>query len=200
MTRPVPKSGRTRAATKNGVREDPASAYDMTHAEEGVEQRTLACIVDNEPGVLARVVGLFSARGYNIESLTVAEIDRNAHQSRITIVTSGTNHVLEQIEQQLLRLVPVAKVIDVTHSPGGIQRELALVKVAGKGDARVESLRISEIFRAHVIDTTNESFIFELTGASQKIDQFIELMRPLGLVEVSRTGVLSIQRGKEKAG
>jgi acetolactate synthase-1/3 small subunit len=200
MTRPVPKSGRTRTATKNGVREDPASAYDMTHAEEGVEQRTLACIVDNEPGVLARVVGLFSARGYNIESLTVAEIDRNAHQSRITIVTSGTNHVLEQIEQQLLRLVPVAKVIDVTHSPGGIQRELALVKVAGTGDARVESLRISEIFRAHVIDTTNESFIFELTGASQKIDQFIELMRPLGLVEVSRTGVLSIQRGKEKAG
>ena len=189
-----------RAPAKSGVREDPASAYDMTHADEGIERRTLACIVDNEPGVLARVVGLFSARGYNIESLTVAEIDRNAHQSRITIVTSGTNHVLEQIEQQLLRLVAVAKVIDVTNSTGGIERELALVKVAGKGDARVESLRISEIFRAHVIDTTNESFIFEVTGASQKIDQFIELMRPLGLVEVSRTGVLSIQRGKEKAG
>jgi acetolactate synthase I/III small subunit len=196
MTRPT----RTRATPKNGVREDPASAYDMTHAEEGVEQRTLACIVDNEPGVLARVVGLFSARGYNIESLTVAEIDRNAHQSRITIVTSGTNHVLEQIEQQLLRLVPVAKVIDVTHSVGGIQRELALVKVAGKGESRVEALRIAEIFRAHVVDTTNESFIFEITGASSKIDQFTELMRPLGLVEVSRTGVLSIQRGKEKAG
>jgi acetolactate synthase-1/3 small subunit len=194
------RAARTRAPTKNGVRDDPASAYDMTHADEGVEQRTLACIVDNEPGVLARVVGLFSARGYNIESLTVAETDRNAHQSRITIVTSGTNHVLEQIEQQLLRLVPVVKVIDVTNSTGGIERELALVKVAGKGDARVESLRISEIFRAHVIDTTNESFIFEVTGASQKIDQFIELMRPLGLVEVSRTGVLSIQRGKDKAG
>ena len=194
------RSNRTRPAAKSGVREDPASAYDMTHAEEGVEQRTLACIVDNEPGVLARVVGLFSARGYNIESLTVAEIDKNAHQSRITIVTSGTNHVLEQIEQQLLRLVPVTKVIDVTHSVGGIQRELALVKVAGKGDARVEALRISEIFRAHVVDTTNESFIFEITGASAKIDQFVELMRPLGLVEVSRTGVLSIQRGKEKAG
>jgi acetolactate synthase-1/3 small subunit len=190
---------RPRAAPKSG-REDPASAYDMSHAEEGVEQRTLACIVDNEPGVLARVVGLFSARGYNIESLTVAEIDKNAHQSRITIVTSGTNHVLEQIEQQLLRLVPVAKVIDVTNSTGGIERELALVKVAGKGEARVESLRIAEIFRAHVIDTTNESFIFEVTGASQKIDQFTELMRPLGLVEVSRTGVLSIQRGKGKAG
>jgi len=188
--RPTPKNGR----------EDPASAYDMTHADEGVERRTLACIVDNEPGVLARVVGLFAARGYNIESLTVAEIDRNAHQSRITIVTSGTNHVLEQIEQQLLRLVPVIKVIDVTNSTGGIERELALVKVAGAGEKRVESLRISEIFRARVIDTTNESFIFEVTGASQKIDQFVELMRPLGLVEVSRTGVLSIQRGKDKAG
>ncbi len=196
MNRPT----RPRAPIKSGVREDPASAYDMTPSAEGIEQRTLACIVDNEPGVLARVVGLFSARGYNIESLTVAEIDRNAHQSRITIVTSGTNHVLEQIEQQLLRLVPVAKVIDVTNSTGGIERELALVKVAGKGEARVESLRISEIFRAHVIDTTNESFIFEITGASTKIDQFVELMRPLGLVEVSRTGVLSIQRGKEKAG
>jgi len=194
------RAPRTRATPKSGVREDPASAYDMTHADEGIERRTLACIVDNEPGVLARVVGLFSARGYNIESLTVAEIDRNAHQSRITIVTSGTNHVLEQIEQQLLRLVPVAKVIDVTNSTGGIERELALVKVAGTGEKRVESLRISEIFRAHVIDTTNESFIFELTGASGKIDQFVELMRPLGLVEVSRTGVLSIQRGKEKAG
>lgn len=194
------RAPRTRATAKSGVREDPASAYDMTHADEGIEQRTLACIVDNEPGVLARVVGLFSARGYNIESLTVAEIDRNAHQSRITIVTSGTNHVLEQIEQQLLRLVPVVKVIDVTNSAGGIERELALVKVAGTGEKRVESLRISEIFRAHVIDTTNESFIFELTGASGKIDQFVELMRPLGLVEVSRTGVLSIQRGKEKAG
>jgi acetolactate synthase-1/3 small subunit len=193
------RAPRQRPAPKNG-REDPASAYDMTPSTELIEQRTLACIVDNEPGVLARVVGLFAARGYNIESLTVAEIDRNAHQSRITIVTSGTNHVLEQIEQQLLRLVPVAKVIDVTNSTGGIERELALVKVAGTGEKRVESLRISEIFRAHVIDTTNESFIFEVTGASQKIDQFVELMRPLGLVEVSRTGVLSIQRGKEKAG
>jgi len=194
------RAARPRAAAKNGVREDPASAYDMTHAEEAIERRTLACIVDNEPGVLARVVGLFSARGYNIESLTVAEIDRNAHQSRITIVTSGTDHVLEQIEQQLLRLVPVAKVIDVTNSEGGVERELALVKVAGKGDKRVEALRMSEIFRARVIDTTNESFIFEITGASDKIDQFCELMRPLGLVEVSRTGVLSIQRGKEAAG
>ncbi len=146
------------------------------------------------------MVGLFSARGYNIESLTVAEVDAGAHQSRITIVTSGTDHVLEQIEQQLLRLVPVAKVIDVTNSTGGIERELAVVKVAGKGEKRVEALRLSQIFRANVIDTTNESFIFEITGGSNKIDQFAELMRPLGLVEISRTGVLSIQRGKERAG
>ncbi len=191
---------RSKRPKKDIVKEDPASAYDMSHVDEANETRTLACIVDNEPGVLSRVVGLFSARGYNIESLTVAEVDAGAHQSRITIVTSGTDHVLEQIEQQLLRLVPVAKVIDVTNSTGGIERELAVVKVAGAGEKRVEALRISQIFRANVIDTTNESFIFELTGASSKIDQFAELMRPLGLVEISRTGVLSIQRGKEGAG
>jgi acetolactate synthase I/III small subunit len=199
MSKTTPRA-RARAKATLMERSDPASAYDMTEVEQAVEQRTLACIVDNEPGVLARVVGLFSARGYNIESLTVAEIDRHAHQSRITIVTSGTDHILEQIEQQLLRLVPVARVIDVTNSKGGIERELALVKVAGVGEKRVEALRISEIFRAHVIDTTTESFIFEVTGASSKIDQFCDLMRPLGLIEVSRTGVLSIQRGKEKAG
>ena len=176
---------------------EPASAYDMSHDDEVVVKRTLAAIVDNEPGVLARVVGLFSARGYNIESLTVAEVDRGHHMSRITIVTSGTNHILEQIEAQLLRLVPVARVIDITNSPAGIERELALVKVRGVGDKRVEALRLSEIFRCNVIDTTSESFVFEITGASSKIDQFIELMVPLGLVEVSRTGVLSLQRGSE---
>ncbi|MEE2921150.1 acetolactate synthase small subunit [Hyphomonas sp.] len=184
--------------TKAQDRSEPASAYDMSHAEETVERRTLAVMVDNEPGVLARVVGLFSGRGYNIDSLTVAEVDANEHRSRITIVTQGTPHILEQIEAQLLRIVPVDKVIDITKSKRGIERELALVKVAGKGEARVEALRISQIFRANVIDTTNESFIFELTGASEKITQFVDLMRPLGLVEVSRTGVLSIKRGKEK--
>jgi len=176
----------------------PASAYDMTHEEDAPERRTLAVMVDNEPGVLARVVGLFSARGYNIESLTVAEVDASRHRSRITIVTRGSAHTLEQIEAQLLRLVPVSRVIDITRSKRGIERELALVKVAGQGDARVETLRIGEIFRAHVIDTTSESFVFELTGTSDKIDQFVDLMKPLGLVEVSRTGVLSIKRGKEK--
>ncbi len=176
----------------------PRSAYDMVHDDAPFERRTLAIMVDNEPGVLARVVGLFSARGYNIESLTVAEVDASRHRSRITVVTGGTPQTLEQIEAQLLRIVPVARVIDVTRSRGGIERELALVKVAGTGPDRVESLRIAEIFRANVIDTTIESFVFELTGGSDKIDQFIELMKPLGLVEVSRTGVLSIQRGKEK--
>lgn len=178
--------------------DSPASAYDMSHVEEADERRTLAVIVDNEPGVLGRVVGLFSARGYNIESLTVAEVDRDRHRSRITIVTAGTAHTLEQIEAQLLRLVPVANVTDITKSKRGLERELALIKVAGEGDKRVEALRIAEIFRARVIDTTNKSFIFELTGASDKIDQFCALMDPLGLVEVSRTGVLSIKRGAEK--
>lgn len=176
----------------------PASAYDMSHIDEEEERRTLAVIVDNEPGVLGRVVGLFSARGYNIESLTVAEVDRDRHRSRITIVTAGTAHTLEQLEAQLLRLVPVASVTDMTKSKRGLERELALIKVAGVGDKRVEALRIAEIFRARVIDTTNKSFIFELTGASDKIDQFCALMDPLGLVEVSRTGVLSIKRGAEK--
>ena len=178
--------------------DNPASAYDMSHVEEDDERRTLAVIVDNEPGVLGRVVGLFSARGYNIESLTVAEVDRDRHRSRITIVTAGTAQTLEQLEAQLLRLVPVASVTDITRSKRGIERELALIKVAGEGDKRVEALRIAEIFRARVIDTTNKSFIFELTGASDKIDQFCALMDPLGLVEVSRTGVLSIKRGAEK--
>ncbi|MEM1150971.1 MAG: acetolactate synthase small subunit [Pseudomonadota bacterium] len=176
----------------------PASAYDMTQGDEAPEKRTLAVMVDNEPGVLARVVGLFSARGYNIESLTVAEVDRSRHRSRITIVTRGSGHTLEQIEAQLLRLVPVDKVVDITRSRRGVERELALVKVAGKGADRVEAIRMAEIFRAKVIDTTSESFVFEITGTSDKIDQFLELMVPLGLVEVSRTGVLSIRRGKDK--
>ena len=175
----------------------PASAYDMSHVDEVEERRTLAILVDNEPGVLGRVVGLYSARGYNIESLTVAEVDRRRHRSRITIVTNGSPQMLEQIESQLLRLVPVETVMDMTKSKRGVERELALFKVAGIGEKRVEALRLAEIFRARVIDTTNESFIFELTCASDKIDQFRALMRPLGLVEVSRTGVLSIKRGAE---
>ena len=161
------------------------------------QPRTLAILVDNEPGVLARVVGMFSARGYNIESLTVAETDRAAHSSRITVVTRGDPATIDQIKSQLDRIVAVRAVIDVTRDPGGVLRELALVKVKSAGQNRIEALRVSEIFRAKVIDTTLESFIFEITGASDKIDAFIELMRPLGLVEISRTGVLSIHRGSD---
>ncbi len=164
-----------------------------------VETRTLAVLVNNEPGVLARVVGLFSARGYNIESLTVAETDKAVGASRITIVTTGQPVILDQIKAQLDRIVSVRRVIDVTLDPAGVQRELALIKVRSTGQDRIEALRVSEIFRAKVFDTTLQSFIFELTGASEKIDAFCELMRPLGLVEVSRTGVLSIHRGPESS-
>jgi acetolactate synthase-1/3 small subunit len=147
--------------------------------------------------VLHRLVGLFAARGYNIESLTVAETDRRAHTSRVTIVTRGTPHVLQQIHAQLEKMVSTRHVQDVTRDPNGLERELALVKVRGTGAERVEALRVGDIFRARVIDTTHESFVFEVTGASSKIDKFVDLMRPLGLVELSRTGVLSITRGPE---
>ncbi|HUZ12772.1 MAG TPA: acetolactate synthase small subunit [Caulobacteraceae bacterium] len=177
--------------------EPPASAYDMGHAHEAEQVATFAILVDNEPGVLHRVVGLFAARGYNIESLAVAETDRNAHTSRVTIVTRGTAQVLAQIEAQLQKMVSTRHVQNVSRDPNGVERELALVKVRGTGAERVEALRIAEIFRARVIDTTTQSFIFEITGAPAKIDGFIDLTRPLGLVEVSRTGVLSIERGVE---
>jgi acetolactate synthase-1/3 small subunit len=175
----------------------PAAAYDMPTSQEAESLATFALLVDNEPGVLHRVVGLFAARGYNIESLTVAETDRRAHTSRITVVTRGTPQVLEQIEAQLQKVIAVRRVQDVTRDPNGVERELALIKVRGEGSDRVEALRVAEIFRAKVIDTTAESFVFELTGAPSKIDSFVELMRPMGLVELSRTGVLSIERGAE---
>ncbi len=165
--------------------------------EQKIERHTIAVLVDNEAGVLARVVGLFSGRGYNIESLTVAEVDNAGHTSRITIVTSGTPMVIEQIKAQLDRLVPVHKVVDLTVEAPGIEREMALVKVAGTGERRVEALRLSDAFRARVIDTTHTSFVFEVTGAPDKIDAFVGLMRPLGLVDVSRTVVVAIARGPE---
>jgi len=167
----------------------------MQTATDPVERHTITVLVDNEAGVLARVVGLFSGRGYNIESLTVAEVDPMARTSRITIVTSGTPHVIEQIEAQLSRVVPVHRVTNWTSAKGGIEREMALIKVAGKGDTRIESLRLADIFRAQVIDSTIESFVFEITGSAEKINAFIALMEPLGLVEVSRTGAVAIARG-----
>ena len=174
----------------------PASVYDLSHAEEAENLATFAILVENEPGVLHRLVGLFAARGYNIESLTVAETDRRAHTSRVTIVTRGAPHVLEQIEAQLEKMVATRHVQDVTRDPNGLERELALVKVKGTGPDRVEALRIADIFRAKVVDTTTESFIFEITGPTDKINSFITLMRELGLVEVGRTGIAGMVRGK----
>jgi acetolactate synthase I/III small subunit len=166
----------------------------MTRAE-GIERHTIAVLVDNEPGILARVVGLFSGRGYNIESLTVAETDAANNLSRITVVTTGTRMIIEQIKAQLSRLVPVHGVHDLTDEGPHVERELALIKVAGTGDRRIESLRLADIFRAKVIDSTTESFIFEITGSTEKLNAFVKLMEPLGLVDVSRTGVVAISRG-----
>ncbi|MFC0409087.1 acetolactate synthase small subunit [Roseomonas elaeocarpi] len=156
---------------------------------------TIAVLVENEAGVLARVIGLFSGRGYNIDSLTVAPVDDGRRLSRITVVTTGTDMVIEQIKAQLDRLVPVHKVADLTLEGPHLARELALIKVAGAGEHRMEALRLADAFRARVVDATNESFVFEMTGSAEKIDAFVELMRPLGLAEVSRTGAVAIARG-----
>ena len=161
------------------------------------ETHTLSVLVDNEPGVLARVIGLFSGRGYNIDSLTVSETEHQKHLSRITIVTTGTPMVIEQIKNQLDRLVPIHRVVDMTTAGPSIERELAMVKVRGKGEHRMEALRLADAFRARVIDATTESFVFEITGATDKIESFVALMLPLGLVEVARTGIVAIGRGAE---
>jgi acetolactate synthase-1/3 small subunit len=179
------------------------SAYFIAKETQTPETHTLSVLVDNEPGVLARVIGLFSGRGYNIDSLTVSETEHEQHLSRITIVTRGTPHVLEQIKHQLERIVPVHRVVDLSvraHELGQVQpieRELALVKMAGSGDARVEALRLAEAFHAKVSDATVEHFIFEITGKGSKIDQFIAIMKPLGLVEICRTGVAAMNRGPQ---
>ncbi len=179
------------------------SAYFMTETPDERETHTLSVLVDNEPGVLARVIGLFSGRGYNIDSLTVSETEHEKHLSRITIVTTGTPMVIDQIRHQLERLVPVHRVIDLTvqarihNQDKPLERELALVKVSGVGEKRLEALRLAEAFRATVIDATTEHFVFEITGRTNKVEQFILIMAPLGLVEVSRSGVAALQRGAE---
>lgn len=172
------------------------SAYNLRPTySDVVEKHTLAVLVSNEPGVLARVIGLFSGRGYNIESLTVAEVDHEGHTSRITVVTSGTPQVIEQIKAQLGRIVPVYDVHDLTVEGASIERELALFKVQGGGDKRVEALRLADVFRANVVDSTLASFTFEIVGSVEKIDAFADLMRPLGLIEMARTGVAALARG-----
>lgn len=159
------------------------------------QKHTIVVLVDNEPGVLARVIGLFSGRGYNIESLTVAEVNQAEHLSRITLVTSGTRMVVEQIKAQLDRLVPVHRVLDLTDEGPAVERELALVKVAGTGDRRIEALRLADIFKAKVVDATLQSFVFEMTGTTAEVDDFVGLMAQLGLVEASRTGIVAMSKG-----
>ncbi|MGE4326468.1 MAG: acetolactate synthase small subunit [Pseudodonghicola sp.] len=172
------------------------SAYNLRPTfSDVIERHTLAVLVENEPGVLARVIGLFSGRGYNIDSLTVAEVDHTGHRSRITIVTTGTPQVIEQIKAQLGRIVPVHEVHDLTVDGASVERELAILKVVSQGEKRVEALRLADIFRANVVDSTLGSFIFEITGAPEKIDAFTDLMRPLGLTELARTGVAALLRG-----
>lgn len=169
----------------------------MLDKPEPIETHTLTVLVDDEPGVLARVIGLFSGRGYNIDSLTVSQVSEESQVSRITIVTTGSPMVIDQIKHQLERLVPVHSVVDLTVRGRAVERELAMIKVRGRGENRVEALRLADAFRARIIDTTSESFIFELTGKPDKIDQFVLLMQPIGLVEISRTGVAAISRGFE---
>ena len=169
----------------------------IQHGE--AERHVLSVTVDNEAGILARIAGMFTARGYNIDSLTVADISENHSISRITIVTQGPPSVIDQIHAQLERLVPVHKVTDLTESGPHVERELALIKVSGTGEKRVEALRVADVFRAKVVDTTTSSFIFELTGAPDKIDSFIAIMRELGLVEVGRTGIVGMMRGGNAA-
>jgi acetolactate synthase-1/3 small subunit len=171
------------------------SPYFIAAETQQPERHTLSVLVDNEPGILARVVGLFSARGYNIDSLTVSETEHEKGLSRITVVTSATPKVLQQIKLQLERLVPVHKVHDLTAEGKALERELALIKVAGTGEHRAETLRLADAFRAQIVDATTESFVFEITGKPSKIDSFISLMAPLGLIEVVRTGVAAISRG-----
>lgn len=172
------------------------SAYDLKNPlSDIIETHTLAVMVDNEAGVLARVIGLFSGRGYNIDSLTVAETDHEGHLSRVTIVTTGTPAVIEQIKAQLARMVPIHSVNDLTVEGTSVERELAMIKVCGKGDKRVEAMRLADIFRVNVVDSTLESFVFEITGTSEKVEAFINLMRPLGVVDIARTGVAAMARG-----
>ncbi|MGD9783932.1 MAG: acetolactate synthase small subunit [Hyphomicrobiaceae bacterium] len=173
------------------------SHYPSLITQEKAVRRTLSVTVDNEPGVLARVIGLFSGRGYNIDSLTVTETEHEKHVSRITIVTQGTPMVIAQIKNQLERLVPVHRVHDLTEEGNPLERELALVKVVGKGEKRIEALRMAEIFRANVIDASIEHFVFEVIGKSSKVEQFISIMTDLGLVEVARTGIAAIGRGAQ---
>jgi acetolactate synthase-1/3 small subunit len=179
------------------------STYFIVKETAPAECHILSVLVDNEPGVLARVIGLFSGRAYNIESLTVCETEHEEHLSRITIVTRGTHQVLEQIKAQLERIVPVHRVVDLTTRAKElghdmpIEREAVLVKVLNVGERRAETLRLADAFGAKVVDATMEHFVLEATGTSSKIDQFVAVLKPLGLAEVCRTGIVAMNRGPQ---
>lgn len=179
-------------------KEKDKSVYGAGPGDREIKRHALSVLVDNEPGVLARVIGLLSGRGYNIESLTVAEVSKELNQSRMTIVTIGTPSVITQIKHQLERLVPVHSVNDLTEEGPHVERELALLKVVCDGEKRIEALRTADIFRARVVDSTIESFIFEVTGSTDKVDAFVELMLPLGMTNISRTGSAALSRGTRK--
>ncbi|MEM7566336.1 MAG: acetolactate synthase small subunit [Pseudomonadota bacterium] len=175
----------------------PGSAYTIRTDHPPVERHTLSILVDNEPGVLARVIGLFSGRGYNIDSLTVSETEHEKHLSRITIVTQGTPDVIDQITAQVERLVPVHRVVDLSEIGEAVELELALIKVVGRGESRLEALRLAQAFDAETIDASLDHFIFEIRGRTREVDRFIDLMTGVGLSEVSRTGAAAMARGPE---
>ena len=174
------------------------SVYGASPGDLSIEKHTLSVLVDNEPGVLARVIGLFSGRGYNIESLTVAEVSKELNQSRMTIVAIGTPSVIDQIRHQLSRLVPVHKVTDLTEEGPHVKRELALIKVAGSQDNLKKAEQIAEDFEAQVVDSTEESYVFQVVDTPNKVDEFLDLITPLGMLNISRTGAAAMSRGKDK--
>ena len=162
--------------------------------EESYKRHIISVLVCNEFGVLARVAGLFSGRGYNIESLSVAEtIEPNI--SRMTIVTSGPDNIIEQIIKQLRKLIPVLRVNDLTDKEY-VAKEMVLLKVKATKSLKDDIHRYVDIFRARIVDVGPESYIIELTGDAGKVNKFIELMKSIGIMEISKTGVVSLQRGK----
>ena len=191
-----------KAAVKKVVKKEvkSKSAYELKGDSSPKLRHCFAVLVDNEPGVLARVINLFAGRGYNIESLTVSTITADDSISRINIVTTGTAMVIDQIKAQLNRLVPVRSVYDLTVDGPFVSQEVVLIRVVASDHQRRESLRIADIFRATVVDTTLESFIFQMSGSTDKVDSFIELMRALGDTEIARSGVVALSRGSEVLG
>ena len=177
---------------------NPKSAYSVSTKKEKTDTHIFVVWVDNEAGVLARDVGLFSGRGYNIESLAVAEVDKKKHVSRITIVTKGTPEVIKQIKLQLGKLVPVHKVADFSRNdPKILFKELALLKVAGTSKKLDKAKKLCKKYNCVILDKTKKSFVIQVTALRREIDKLIVTLKPLGLISVSRTGAVAMTKGKE---